>query len=303
MLCLPAEGVKLGDLREVTHALQRAGADIDELNCVRKHCERLKGGRLAQLASPSSVTTFLLSDVVGNRLETIASGPTVADPTTYGQAIEILRKRRALDAASTVRRHLDRGVRGEVAETPKPGELDPSVVQNHVIAENSTASGAVARAALAARFEVLIRPDVRGEAREEAADFVGQLRCARARTQSRVCLVWGGETTVTLPADAGDVVGGRNHEAALVAGIMIDGDTSMAAAMVATDGLDGNTGAAGAIVTGPTAMMARRAGLDPEDYLARHDSGTFFEKAVPAAEQVKLGATGTNVNDIWIGLA
>lgn len=302
MLCLPAEGVKLGDLREVTHALQRAGADIDELNCVRKHCERLKGGRLAQLASPASVATFLLSDVVGNRLETIASGPTVADPTTYGEALDVLRTRGVLEAAPTVRHHLERGVRSEIGETPKPGELDASRVQNQIIGENATALAAIEHAARIAGFEVIPRRDVQGEARDQAAEFVVQLRRERARCRSHVCLLWGGETTVALPA-AGEVVGGRNHEAALVAAIMIEGDPTMAAAMIATDGLDGSTGATGAIVTGSTAMMARRAGLDPEEYLARHDSGTFFQKAVPAAEQVKLGATGTNVNDLWIGLA
>jgi glycerate 2-kinase len=329
VLELPAEGLVLEDLRAVTAALLRSGATIAEMNCVRKHLSAVKGGRLAEAAHPARVVTYLISDVPGDDPAVIASGPTVPDPTTFAEALEILR-RYDLDAPPGVTRCLQAGAAqrsaedgrsadhlGAPPETPKP--RDPSFAADEVIVL-ATARDALEAAALhakAAGFEpVLLGDDLEGEARD-LADAHAALAVAFARgheqslvglreaiargaahltgpltcAQRPLVLLSGGETTVTV---RGPGRGGRNSEYLLALGLSLDGHTGICAIACDTDGIDGVEEAAGAIVTTDTLGRARRAGVDPAAALAANDSYGFF---AALGDLVVTGPTGTNVND------
>lgn len=300
-LTLPAPGLALTDIRAVTSALLRAGAAIEELNTVRKHAEQLKGGGLARLLHERvPIHTLIVSDVLGDPLDAIASGPTSPDPTTYSDALAVLKRYRALDAAPRLTAHLRAGVRGAKPETTKPGDPIFRRVTHRIVANNASALAAAAEAARDAGLNVL---SVEGGVRGEAADFGRRLaaaaaKVARSRAGRPACLLFGGETTVTVGESRG--VGGRNTEAALAAAIGIAGMRAVAIVTFATDGGDGmrlnrRTTPAGAIVTGATCAGALARGLNARRALDEHNAHRFFQAA---GNLLVTGPTGTNVNDI-----
>jgi glycerate-2-kinase len=304
MLAVPAEGLDLEEKRQTTDSLLRAGVAIDALNCVRKHLSAIKGGQLAAGAGAS--IALAISDVHGpvpDHPAIIGSGPTVADPTTFAEAAAIVRRAvsdGAPEIPAAVVRRLDRGARGEIEETPKPG--DPRLVRcvYHVIGNRKTATDGAARAARALGYavEVLDAP-TSGEARVAGERFVrAAARIARS-TASPVCVIASGETTVRV---RGDGRGGRNQEfalgmAAVLAEVFRGPDASAIAASVGTDGIDGPTDAAGALVDPESLARAARAGVDPGDALARHDTYPFFQQL---GDLVVWGPTGTNVGDLHV---
>jgi hydroxypyruvate reductase len=297
MLTLPAGSLTLADLRTVTDALQKAGAPITDLNTVRKHCEQLKGGGLARLAYPAEVWAFILSDVVGDSLSVIASGPTAPDPTTYADALGVLRRYGLQDAVPAVAAHLEAGARSQHPETVKPGDPVMASVTNLLIGSNRLALEAARRHAIEQGWRVVgFEFGVEGEARLVGMQLALRVRDILQRSDRPACYLLGGETTVTVH---GAGRGGRNQELALAAAITLDGVEGVAVASFATDGVDGQSEAAGAIVTGQTCARARALGLDPEAYLNNNDSNTFFKQV---GGLIELGPTGTNVNDIAIAL-
>jgi hydroxypyruvate reductase len=291
-LTLPVEGLSLDDLRGVTQALLLGGAPIEDLNAVRKHCERLKGGGLARLAAPAPVWALILSDVVGDRLDVIASGPTSPDPTTYADALAVLDRYDARDASPAVTAHLEAGVQGAVPETIKAGDDVLIGVFNTIIGTNRLAVDAAADAARELGFAVqIVETPLTGEA-GPAARTVSRPVTQGATPEGPLAMLYGGETTVTV---RGDGLGGRNQELALAAALEIEGLAGVVVASFATDGIDGPTDAAGAIATGETVQRARDKGLDPYEYLANNDSHTFF---AALGDLITTGPTGTNVNDL-----
>jgi len=299
LLPLPAVGVTLADKQRVTQALLACGADIREVNTVRKHLSQLKGGQLARAAQPAEVVTLILSDVVGDPLDAIASGPTAPDGTTFGQALAVLRKygieRRA---PRSVLKRLRAGAAGAEAETPKPGDPVFSRVHNLLIANNSAAMDACARKARALGYAPLVlSASIEGEARDAAVVHVAIARECLARGRPvapPACLISGGETTVTL---RGKGLGGRNQEFALAAGIAAGGMEGVTILAAGTDGTDGPTDAAGAFSDGRTCERAAQVGLSAAEFLARNDSYHFFERL---GDLLKTGPTGTNVMDLYL---
>ncbi|MBK9714116.1 MAG: DUF4147 domain-containing protein [Kouleothrix sp.] len=297
LLTWPAPGLSLADLQAMTAALLRCGATIGEINALRKHTTRLFGGQLARMAAPAQVAALIVSDVVGSPLDVIASGPTAPDPTTFADAWAIVERydlARALPAA--LLDHLRRGVAGEVAETPKPGEPLWSRVHSAVIASNAAAAEAALAAARARGFNALLLTTfLEGEAREVgrvAAALARELALRGAPLDRPALLICGGETTVTL---RGDGLGGRNQELALGAAAGMAGLPGALLVALATDGGDGPTDAAGAVVTGETLARARALGLDADDFLRRNDAYRFF---AALDDLLRPGPTLTNVNDL-----
>lgn len=302
LLVQPAPGLALADVQRLTAALLRSGATIGEVNGVRKHLSQVKGGRLAQriAARGAQAAVLVLSDVVGNPLDTIGSGPCAPDPTTFADALGVLERHGLLETAPcSVRDVLEQGLKGELMETPKPGDPLFELVQHVIVADNRQAARAVVQRAEALGFHALLLTTyMEGEARE-----VGRMLAALAKEEAcyarplprPACLVLGGETTVTV---RGAGRGGRNQEVALAAALALDGWENVAVAALATDGLDGPTDAAGAIVTGRTAARARAMGLDPAEHLRRNDAHTLL---AALGELIVTGPTGTNANDLaWI---
>ena len=297
LLVQPVGGVGLEDLRVTNDLLLRSGATIQEINAVRKHLSRVKGGKLAQVAVPARVVSLVLSDVVGNPLDVIASGPTVPDPTTFAEAVEVLRRYALLDRVPTpVRDCLMRGVRGEIAETPKPGDPTLADVRTVIIGSNEIAAEAARAQARAEGFNALLLSTfVEGEAREVARVIAAIARevCHSGRpVPAPACLIAGGETTVTV---RGSGKGGRNQELALAAAIQIAGLDQVTIASLATDGTDGPTDAAGALADGTTVARAAKLGLDARDFLDCNDAYRFFEAL---GDLLVTGPTRTNVNDL-----
>jgi hydroxypyruvate reductase len=297
LMTLPVEGVTLGDMKALTDALLRAGATINEINAIRKHVDRLKGGKLARLASPARVASLILSDVVGDPLDVIASGPTVPDTSTFTEAYALLERYDLLETVpSSIVEHLRRGRQGQIEETPKPGDVIFGASQNVVVASNEIAARAAANKAMDLGFSALLLSTfVEGEAREVAKVFVAlakEIRNSGNPTPCPACLVAGGETTVTL---RGEGKGGRNQEMALSAAIGLEGFEDVAIVCLATDGTDGPTDASGALADGDTLQRARERGLDAWSYLAKNDSYHFF---APLDDLLMTGPTNTNVNDL-----
>ncbi|MBN1641468.1 MAG: glycerate kinase [Anaerolineae bacterium] len=297
LLPLPVDGIALADLQAMTDALLRCGATIIEINAVRKHCSQIKGGQLARAAHPATVVALLLSDVVGNPLDAIASGPTVPDPTTYAQAQAVIDKYGIGDQVPpAIRRHLAAGVRGDVPETPKEGDPAFERVQVAVIGSNAIAAQAARSEAEAMGYHTaLLSTYVEGEAREVARVFAAIAKSLRAEgwpLPRPACAIAGGETTVTV---TGAGKGGRNQELALAAALALDGWHGTTVVTLATDGNDGPTDAAGAIVDGTTVARARELGLPAADHLARNDAYPFFDRL---GDLIRTGPTNTNVNDL-----
>ncbi len=303
LMTLPVEGVSLADMQELTRLLLACGADIGEINTLRKHLDQVKGGGLARMAAPAQLVTLILSDVIGSPLDVIASGPTVADSTTYEQALDILRKYEIEDRApAAIRQVLERGVRGERPETVKAGDPALARVTNLIVASNpQAAQAALVEAGNLGFHTLLLTTSLSGEAADAGARAAitlqniagGETGAASGQPLSRpACIVAGGETTVTL---RGNGMGGRNQEMALAATLPLAGVRDVALVTFATDGEDGPTDAAGAVVTGETLHRARSLGLDPQAYLQNNDSYHFFSAL---GDLLITGPTGTNVNDL-----
>lgn len=297
LMLLPAEGISLLDMQQTTDLLLRAGATINELNTIRKHLERAKGGGLARLAAPSDVLALVLSDVVGNPLDVIASGPTVPDTSTFEDSCAILERFGVFDKLpSSVRARLQDGRDGKISDTPKPGDPLFDRVQTVVVGSNELAAeAAVLQSETEGLSALLLTTYVEGEAREVAKVVAALAReeTARNRPLPRpACLILGGETTVTV---RGKGVGGRNQELALAASQKIVGLDNVIIAALATDGNDGPNDATGAIADGSTVARARAAGLNPDTYLANNDAYNFFNGL---GDLLITGPTNTNVNDL-----
>jgi glycerate 2-kinase len=293
LLVAPQE-ITLQEKQRVTDLLLKSGATITELNAVRKHLSKIKGGRLAKIAYPARIVSLIMSDVIGDRLDVIASGPTSPDQSTYADALEVIERYHLIGSApASVVRVLENGKAGLLAETPKEGSPVFRRVETSVIANNRLALQAAKQRAEALGFRAEIFSDpVQGEARNAGR------RLAQSVSPSDLprpfCLISGGETTVTVK---GTGLGGRNMELALAFAQEIEGMSGITFLSAGTDGTDGPTDAAGAVVDGHTAGRARDLGLDAKAYLDDNDSYTFFQKT---GNLLMTGPTGTNVMDIQI---
>jgi glycerate 2-kinase len=288
LLPSPAPPVTLEEKQAITRLLLACGADIHELNAVRKHLSRLKGGQLARLASPARVEALLLSDVIGDDLDTIGSGPTAPDRSTFADAAAILEKYQLGDRVpSSIRDRIAAGVRGDLPETPKPGDSVFSRVRNTIIGSNRLALFAAACHARKLGYRTtILSSSIEGETREIARMHAAIARDARPGT----CIVTGGETTVTLH---GKGLGGRNQEFVLAAAIDIAGLSETVILSAGTDGSDGPTEAAGAIANGNTL----RRNPDAARYLADNDSYHYFKSL---DDLIVTGPTNTNVMDVHL---
>lgn len=298
LLVAPCDGVTLSDKQQVTQLLLRAGADIHELNTVRKHISAIKGGRLAAMAGPSPVLSLILSDVIGDPLDVIASGPTSPDETTFSDALNVIEKYHLSDKIpAAVAKVLNDGAKQKIAETPKKDDPAFQRVENLIIGSNKTALQAAAGRAAQAGFETtILSSEIQGEARDAARRLAQKAIDWKKRKADgqKICLISGGETTVTVH---GDGAGGRNTEMALAFAAEIAGEEGITFLSAGTDGTDGPTDAAGAIVDGSTIDHAGEKGLSAAVYLKNNDSYTFFKNT---GELLMTGSTGTNVMDIQI---
>jgi hydroxypyruvate reductase len=291
LLALPAAGLTLADKQAINRALLASGANITEMNAVRKHLSAIKGGRLAAAAAPAHVVTLAISDVPGDDAAVIASGPTVPDPTTFSDARGILaRYRITLPPAVAAR------LSQEADETPKPGTLPPG--EFHLIATPMMALKRVAEAAGPLGLRPIILGDaLEGEAHEAGTLMAGIARSVRLHSEplaAPAVLLSGGETTVTIGGGLAGR-GGRNTEFLLGLAVALGGTPGIWAVAGDTDGIDGTEDAAGALVTPDTLARARASGLDPRAVLAGHDSYTLFDAI---GDLIRTGPTLTNVNDV-----
>ena len=299
LLPLPASGITLSDLAAINELLLRSGAKIQEINTVRKHLSQVKGGQLARHAFPAQVLTLVLSDVPGDPLNAIASGPTVGDPTTFDQAKRILRQYRLWEEIpDPVRKRVEAGVRGEIEETPKPGDDVLQRVTTTIIGSGSDALDAAREEGDRLGYHTLsLTTTLEGEARE-----VGKIMAALAREEASngrpvplpALILAAGETTVTV---RGTGKGGRNQELALSAAQGIEGLSGVVIASLGTDGRDGPTDAAGGMVDGGTIGRMRKQGIDPGESLAQNDA---YHVLSQSGDLVITGPTGTNVADLCL---
>jgi len=300
LLAAPSDTISLEDKQIVTDLLLKAGASIEEINSVRKHISAVKGGRLAALAYPARIISLILSDVVGDRLDVIASGPTTPDSSTFKMALDVVRKYQLVDRfPRTVLKVLYAGGEGRIIDTPREENPIFGNVENIIIGSNRKAAQTAAEKARSLGFEAtILSTEIQGEA-TDAAHWLS-IEAARARQSIRnsqgkkLCLISGGETTVTV---RGDGKGGRNTELALAFALEIEGIEGITLLSAGTDGTDGPTDAAGAIVDGQSASKGRALGLDPSLSLSNNDSYHFFKKT---GELLIMGPTGTNVMDLQI---
>jgi len=297
----PVPPVTLEHKQRTTALLLAAGATIQEMNGVRKHLSRFKGGGLARAAAAASVVTLLLSDVVGDSLDVIASGPTAPDPSTYDQCMDVIR-RYGLDdrVPKEVLRVLREGIQGQRPETPKPEDPVFGRVSHVVVANNRAALDAAQQEAIRRGYRTLVLTSrLEGEAREAAkviAALAKEVASSGKPVEPPACLLFGGETTVTLGNSSGR--GGRNQEFALACAVALDGWPSITVLAAGTDGTDGPTDAAGAFADGETARRAARMSMEARAFLENHDAYAFFE---PLGDLVMTGPTRTNVMD-FIGV-
>lgn len=298
LLVSPYESITLDEKQNLTELLLKAGANIFELNTVRKHISRVKGGRLAEIAYPARMISLILSDVIGNRLDVIASGPTSPDTTTYNYALQVLEKHHVREKSPrSIVEVLEKGKKGIIPETPKEGNKIFERLENVIIGSNKIALMAVQEEAEKQGFAVeVVSSELSGEAKDVGRWLARKaLQVKNSQTVKRpICIISGGETTVTV---TGKGVGGRNMELALSFAQEIEGIHGITLLSAGTDGTDGPTDAAGAIVNGQTVIKAKTHGISPEKYLEDNDSYSFFKKI---DELFTTGPTGTNVMDIQI---
>lgn len=299
LLPLPATGVELAEKQDITSQLLKCGADIQEINTIRKHISIVKGGQLARLAYPATIVSMILSDVVGDRLDTIASGPTVPDATTFRDALNIVNKYDLLDKIpQSIRKRLEAGVRGKIADTPKDGDRVFKKTHNIIVGSNNIALQAIAEQAKKIGLNVIILSSaIEGEAKEVAkvlSAVAKEVTISGNPVAAPACVISGGETTVTIE---GKGKGGRNQELGLSAAIAIDGLDNLVILSGGTDGSDGPTDAAGAIVDGNTMERARHQGIDAQQFLRNNDAYNFLKQT---HDLLITGPTNTNVMDIHI---
>jgi glycerate 2-kinase len=297
LMIAPAAPVTLADKAAINAALLRSGASIRELNTVRRHLSAIKGGGLLRACGGARVLSLILSDVVPSDLATIGSGPTAPDPTSFTDAIGVLKRRKLWGRApETIRDRLERGAAGEFAETVKRGDPILARAENLVVGDNRAAVEGAAGAAAAAGYTVDRWREMQGEAADIGRALSAHLTAISA---DRVCVVAGGEPVVTV---RGSGRGGRAQQAALAMAVelaRLGRDRRVTALFAGTDGIDGPTDAAGAFVSTRTLERAREAGVDPGAALARNDAYPFF---AALGDLLITGPTGTNVSDIFIGL-
>src|SRR5581483_1420587 len=288
------EGVTLDDLRALTSELLRCGATIYEINTLRKHISRVKGGQLARWAQPARVLALILSDVLGSPLDVIASGPTAPDSSSFADALSILETRALREKIpAAIRAHLERGARGEIPDTPKADDPLFARVTNVIVADNRIAWDAAAHEAETRGYAVeSVGTDLQGEARALGVE----LPQPGLRASAGTCLVGGGEPTVVL---RGRGKGGRAQELVLAAAREIAGERNIVVLSAGTDGTDGPTNAAGALADNATIARARALGLDADAFLENNDAYHFFRAL---NDLVITGPTNTNVNDLMLVL-
>ena len=297
LMPLPAEGITLEEKQATTRLLLASGANIHEINAIRKHISRIKGGQLARLASPARVESLMLSDVIGDNLDVIGSGPTAPDVSTFADVMEILDRYGIRERVpAPVRERIEQGERGDLPETPKPDDAVFARVRNTIVGSSRLALAAAAARARSLGYRTLVlSSEIQGEAREIArmhAAIASEIARTGRPIKPPACVITGGETTVTL---RGDGLGGRAQEFALAAALDIAGLENVVVFCAGTDGSDGPTNAAGAVADGQT--LPRKP--DARSYLNRNDSYHYFESL---NDLVITGPTNTNVMDVCIML-
>jgi len=301
LLTLPAPPLTLKQVQSVSSLLMECGATIHEINGVRKHLSRIKGGRLAQMASPATVVNIMISDVVGDNPDIIASGPFMPDESTFADALETIEKYHLTDKVpGPVLTRLTAGTRGDIAETPKKNAPAFQKTVNVTIASNRIALKAAKRAAERIGYQAIILSSLFEGDTKDLAFFHSRIALevhpAADPVPPPACIISGGETTVQVK---GNGLGGRNMEFALHSAVFIDGYDKITVASIGTDGTDGPTDAAGAVADGLTLKRAREMALSPEAYIKKNDSYHFFKKL---NDLIITGPTNTNVMDIRIML-
>ena len=299
LMPLPVQGISLRDEADVTSLLLTSGASIDEINTVRKHLSQIKGGRLAERLYPATILSLIISDVVGDKIDAIASGPTAPDPTTFHDAASVLQK---YDLWSRIpkraRKLIADGVEGSMPDTPKKESRAFNHVHNLVVGNNRQSCSVAAAAMKKAGYKTqILSTQITGEAREAGQIFGSIVRDIRENSlpfAPPAALVAGGETTVRV---LGNGIGGRNQEFVLAAAMKISGSGGVAVGSFATDGIEGQTDAAGAIADGRTVARGRKLGMIADEFLRNNDSYHYFSRL---KDLVVTGPTGTNVNDIMI---
>jgi hydroxypyruvate reductase len=296
LLAAPADGISLDEKRRTIELMMHAGADITELNTVRKHLSRIKGGLLAAACAGATVT-LAVSDVIGDDVSVIGSGPGVPDATTWAAATAVLERRGGMSHPEAIRSRVAKGVAGRIADTPKPGDPRLRRATGFVIGNRRDAVEGARRAAADLGYQpVVLDAAVEGEAREIAHEWFAAATHAATACRGRVCVISAGETTVRV---TGDGKGGRNQEFVLALARPLEtAPVSCAVASVGTDGIDGPTDAAGAMADRTTLLRAAHANLrDPAFYLDRNNSYVFFDSL---HDLIRTGRTDTNVGDLQI---
>jgi len=298
----PADPITLTEKQVTTRLLLECGVNIHEINAVRKHISAFKGGQLARLAQPATVVTMMLSDVIGDSMDSIGSGPTVPDRSTFADAAAILVKYGLMTRVpAPVRHRIEQGIASAIADTPKADDPAFHRTQNLIVGSNPLAVDAAAKKAKDLGYRVVVLSTmIEGETREIArmhAAILKEVRTSGRPARGPACIISGGETTVTIH---GNGKGGRNQEFVLAAAVDLAGVSDVMVLSGGTDGTDGPTDAAGAIADGDTVERAAQQGMKAADYLARNDSYNFFH---PIDGLIRTGPTGTNVMDVRILLA
>lgn len=298
---LPQEGITLEEKQEMTRQLLACGADIKEINAIRKHISRVKGGQLARIAQPATLITLILSDVIGDPLDSIASGPTAADGTTFQDCLNILTKYQLWGKIPrSIEQHLQAGAEGKIPDTPKAGDPAFASTHNVIVGSNWQAVQAAEQAAEALGYRTLILSTfIEGETRDVArvhAAIAKEVRKTGHPIAAPACILSGGETTVTI---RGTGLGGRNQEFVLAAATDLRDMDHVVVLSAGTDGTDGPTDAAGALADGETMARAQQLSLKASDYLLNNDSYHFF---AALGDLIKTGPTNTNVMDLRIVL-
>jgi len=298
ILAMPTEGITLDELQTTTQLLLKSGATLQEINYVRKHLDMVKGGQLARDAYPSTLITLVLSDVVNDPIDMISSGPTVPDPHTFEDAYEVLKKYNLLDKVpESVKKRIERGLRGEIPDTPKENEPWFERTKSIMVGTNAMAVSAMGEKVKEMGFDTLIiKEPVTGEARNVAIEHARNAIKMAMNRKTPLFILSGGETTVTIK---GNGAGGRNQEYTLAFALEMEkqGFENFVCLSCGTDGIDNIREAAGAMIDGTSLKKARKIGLSPEQLLNNNDSYHFHE---PIGTLIKTGPTGTNVNDVQI---
>lgn len=299
LMPLPYGNITLKQKQGITSDLLKSGATITEINCVRKHLSAIKGGRLAELLQNTRIISLIISDVFSDRLDTIASGPTVPDNTTFNDAAHVLKKYKLWHSLNrNVKRIIQMGLSGKIPETPKPGSRIFRNVRNFVIANNKLAcEGAMHYLKAKGINATILTTSLQGEASQVGvvvSSIASEITSENRPVRKPAAIVMGGETTVTV---RGRRKGGRNQELVLSACKGISESENTVVASIGTDGIDGNSDASGAIADSFTFKRALKMNLCPDQFLINNDSNTFFRKL---KDTIQTGPTGTNVNDVTV---